>query len=60
MLQTILLDANNFIVRLSGGELFERIAKKGAFPEDIARHHMKSLTQCIQVRYYKELINTFL
>jgi hypothetical protein len=29
--------------------LFERIAKKGAFPEDIARHHMKSLTQCIQV-----------
>jgi serine/threonine protein kinase len=38
---------------LGGGELFERIAKKGAFPEDIARHHMKSLTQCIQYIHNK-------
>lgn len=44
--------SNIFMRRLGGGELFERIAKKGAFPEDIARHHMKSLTQCIQVRIH--------
>lgn len=37
------------LLRMRGGELFERIAKHGPMSEDIARRYMKDLLECIKV-----------